>query len=232
MGAPPEFEIEIDRCLVRGGCTLFAVRTVEAGRIDVKQSAMALQGPFLANWGDDDSPGETRRLSIRLEHVSCFLRGGLIQMDGGDVPRYLLPIDVTARNNIFAASTAAPLISLAGRTSDDDFKRLVRWDGTRNFYDHFVSYLTVGSTDAGAGGSPLSFDDWKRLLGENTEIDANISGIVWKKQGWRSKPFEAVGAADFELANVNQAISGSTDGADAGVDIANLRTLPGPSSPK
>ena len=56
---------------------------------------VAVQGPLLSNWGDDESPGENRRLAVRLEHDTCFLGGGLIQMDGGDVPRYLVPVSST-----------------------------------------------------------------------------------------------------------------------------------------
>ena len=105
MGSPPEFEIRFEHCFIRGGCNLCTVRTTEAGRLDVSQSVVALQGPLLSNWGGDESPGDNRRLAVQLEHVTCFLWGGLIQMDGGDVPRYLVPVSVDARNNIFAANS-------------------------------------------------------------------------------------------------------------------------------
>ena len=154
MGSPQEFEID-DRALRSSGasCNLCTIRTTEAGRLDVSQSFVAVQGPLLSNWGDDESPGENRRLAVRLEHDTCFLGGGLIQMDSGDVPRFLLPVSLDARNNIFAASSAAtPLISLAGKTNGDDFARLIRWDGTRNFYDRFSNYWAVGPGSGGLRG--------------------------------------------------------------------------------
>jgi hypothetical protein len=223
MGSP-EFEVEVERSIVRGACTLFSLRTTESGRVSVNQSVVAVQGPFLANWGDDDSPGETKRLSLRLEHVSCFLGGGFVQMDGGDVPRFLLPLAVSARNNIFAARSSTPLFVLAGRTSDEDFRRLVRWEGSHNFYDRFAAYWTVASSGARGSSMPLQFEDWKRLLGD-TEIDANNSGIVWK-QSWQTKSPAALDNSDFELASVNQAISGATDNTDVGADLSQLRPLP------
>ncbi len=189
MGSPPEFEIRFEHCFIRGGCNLCTVRTTEAGRLDVSQSVVALQGPLLSNWGGDESPGDNRRLAVQLEHVTCFLWGGLIQMDGGDVPRYLVPVSVDARNNIFAAnSSTTPLISLAGKTSGDDFARLIRWEGTRNFYDRFSNYWAVGASsgvaDSGMPPRALSFDDWKHLLGD-TEVESNNGGITWKQAGSR-----------------------------------------------
>jgi eukaryotic-like serine/threonine-protein kinase len=225
MGQPQEYEIEMEHSFVRGSCDLCAIRTNEAGRLDLRQSVVSVQGPLLASFGDDESPGESRRLSVRLEHVTCFLGGGLIQMDSGDVPRFLVPLSVDARNNIFAASSpTAPLISLSGKTNGDDFARLIHWYGTRNFYDRFTNYWSVGSTGAEAGsGRSLSFEDWKHLIGD-MELESNNGGIVWK-EAWQTKQPASIRVADFELASVNQAVSGATDNTDVGADLTTIRPM-------
>jgi serine/threonine-protein kinase len=230
MGSPQEFDVDIEHSFIRGSCGLCTIRTTEAGRLEIRQSLVAVQGPLVSNWGDDESPGENRRLAIRLEHVTCFLGGGLIQMDSGDVPRFLVPLDVNARNNIFAAiSPTTPLVSLAGKTNGDDFPRLIRWDGARNFYDRFTTFWTVGSaasgspSTVGASNRPVQFEDWKHLLGD-TDVDSNNGGIVWK-QAWQNKPSATVRNSDFELANVNQAVSGATDNTDVGADLSALRPV-------
>jgi eukaryotic-like serine/threonine-protein kinase len=242
MGSPPEFEIRIEHCFIRGGCNLCTVRTTEAGRLDVSQSVVALQGPLLSNWGGDESPGDNRRLAVQLDHDTCFLWGGLLQMDGGDVPRYLVPVSLDARNNIFAASsTTTPLISLGGKTNENnDFARLIRWEGARNFYDRFSNYWAVGASngvaDAGTAPRALSFDDWKHLLGD-TEVESNNGGITWKQAGsrpWQSKPAIGIRIGDFELANVNLAVSGATDNTDVGADLSTIRPIfepPVPATP-
>ena len=223
MAAPEEFDIKVEHSFIRGTCTLFAVRTTAGGRLELSGSVAALQGPLLANWGDDDSPGEMRRLEMRMEHMTCFLAGGLIEMDGGDVPRFLLPLVVQARNNIFATNSQTPLISLAGRTNDDPFPRLIRWDGTRNFYDRFALYWTLGGT-SGATNSTEPFEQWKRMLGGESETDADNSGIVWKHP-WQKKSPATVRLSDFELASVNRAISAATDNLDVGADLSAIRAM-------
>jgi hypothetical protein len=223
MGAPPEFEIEIEHCLIRGSCALFAVRTIEGGRIEVRESALALQGALLANLGDENSSSEMRRIALRMEHLSCFLGGGLIQLDGGDIPRTLIPLEVKASNNVFAANSQTPLVGLAGRTKEEDFPRLIHWEGARNFYDRFSSYWAVNSPTGEPANMPLNFESWKHLLGDN-ENDSNTSGITWKHT-WQGKSFVSIRKSDFELPTDSPARAGATDNNDVGADLSLIRAL-------
>ena len=224
MGAPPEFEIELEHCLIRGGCGLFAVRTVEGGRIGVRESALALQGALISNFGDENASSEMRRIAVRMEHLSCFLGGGLIQLDGGDVPRALVPLDVTARNNVFASKSQTPLIVLAGRTKEEDFPRLIHWvEGSHNFYDHFASYWSVSSPIGESSSMPLNFDSWKHLLGDN-ESDSNIGNIGWT-HSWQGKSFASIRKADFDLPPDSPARAGALDNTDVGADLSLIRAF-------
>jgi serine/threonine protein kinase len=224
MGSPQEYEIEMERSFVRGSCDLCTIRTTEAGRFVLRQSVVAVQGPLLANFSDDETPSENRRLAVRLEHVTGFLGGGLIQLDSGDLPRSLVPMSVDARNNIFAASSpTTSLISVNGKTNGDDFPRLIRWYGTRNFYDRIASYWSVGSMVTGRNNRALSFEEWKHLLGD-MELESNNNGITWK-ENWPIKQQTAIRVADFELANVQQAVSGATDNTDVGADLTAIRPM-------
>jgi serine/threonine-protein kinase len=224
MGAPAEFEIELERCLVRGSCALFAIRTNEGGRIEARESAVALQGPLVTNLGDENSSGEMRRIALRLEHLSCFLGGGLIQLDGGDIPRTLAPLDVKAANNVFATNSQTPLVLLAGRTKEEDFPRLIRWEGTHNFYDRFAAYWSVSATSGDSSAMPLNFDSWKHLLGDN-ENDSNTANISWA-HNWQAKSFASIRKADFELPGDSPARAGATDNNDVGADLSLIRAFP------
>ena len=223
MGAPPEFEIEMEHCLIRGSCALFGVRTTEGGRADLRESVLALQGALLANLGDETPSGEMRRVALRMEHLSCLLGGGLIQMDGGDVPRTLVPLDVTARNNVFASNSKTPLVALAGRTKEEEFPRLLKWEGSRNFYDRFSSYWGANSSGSESSAMPLNFESWKHLLDDN-ENDSNTGGISWK-HSWQNKSFASIRKSDFELPADSAARAGATDNNDVGADLSLIRAL-------
>jgi serine/threonine protein kinase len=224
MGAPPEFEIELERCLIRGSCALFAVRTTEGGRIVCRESAVALQGAFVSNLGDENSSTEMRRIALRMEHLSCFLGGGLLQLDAGDVPRTLVPLDVTAGNNVFASSSQTPLILLTGRTKEEDFPRLIRWEGTHNFYDRFSSYWSVSASGGDSSAMPLNFESWKHKLGDN-ENDSNAGTISWAHT-WQGKSFASIRKNDFELPSDSPARAGGADNNDVGVDLTLIRQFP------
>jgi serine/threonine protein kinase len=224
MGAPPEFEIELEHCLIRGSCALFAVRTNEGGRINARESALALQGALVSNLGDENSSTEMRRIALRMEHLSCFLGGGLIQLDGGDVPRTLAPLDVTAGNNVFATNSQTALVVLAGRTKEEDFPRLIRWEGTHNFYDHFTSYWAVSSPTGDSANMPLNFESWKHLLGDS-ENDSNTGNIAWT-HSWQSKSFASIRKADFDLPAGSPARAGATDNNDVGANLSLIRAFP------
>jgi serine/threonine protein kinase len=224
MGTPPEFEIELEHCLIRGSCALFAIRTNEGGRIDARESALALQGALVANFGDENTTSEMRRIALRMEHLSCFLGGGLIQFDAGDVPRTLAPLDVTARNNVFGTNAQTPLIVLAGRTKEEDFPRLIRWEGTHNFYDHFSSYWAASPSNGDSSSMPLNFESWKHLLGDN-ENDSSTASIAWAHL-WQGKSFASIRMADFELPAESPARAGATDNTDVGADLSLIRSFP------
>ncbi len=185
---------------------------------------MALQGAFVSNLGDENSSTEMRRIALRMEHLSCFLGGGLLQLDAGDVPRTLVPLDVTAGNNVFASSSQTPLILLTGRTKEEDFPRLIRWEGTHNFYDRFSSYWSVSASGGDSSAMPLNFESWKHVLGDN-ENDSNTGTISWAHT-WQGKSFASIRKNDFELPSDSPARAGGTDNNDVGVDLTLIRAFP------
>ena len=75
---------------------------------------MALQGQHVKYWAMRTLPPKWGGYG-RDGAPQSFLGGGLIQLDAGDVPRTLVPLDVAAGNNVFASSSQTPLILLTGQ---------------------------------------------------------------------------------------------------------------------
>jgi hypothetical protein len=222
-GAQPLFEIRVVESLIAGGADLVVSRDTSPCSIDVQRSALALRGSLLAELGSEDAPAEDAELVLNLEHATCLLGAGLIRMDSGVQPRYLLPVNVVARNNIFAAASPLPFVAMTGNTSPEDFRRLLRWEGAQNFYDRYETYWSIASRKVIGTESAFQFDDWKRAI-RGTDSGANNAGIVWRRswpETFRRNSAEVV-ADDLSLARGSLAVSGATDGGDVGADLSRL----------
>jgi serine/threonine-protein kinase len=230
-GIQREFEIEVDQSFLRGGCDLFVVKHTRPGRIEIDQSVVAIDGTLLNLLGDLDMPPDSADLELELEHVTCLTGNGLVRIDGGDEAREMLPVHVSARNNIFAATEGNPLIAMTGNAETANFRELLRWSGAKNFYDRLDTFWSIAPGVLSAEPVELDFEAWKETWGAGAEVDADNSGIVWRKP-WRVKNRSEITSADLELDHVTTTPSAfeSTDDSDVGADLTHflyaLQTVP------
>jgi serine/threonine-protein kinase len=226
-GARSEFEIKLTDTLVRGGCDLFHVVHTRPGRFSCEQSVIAIDGTLLVVVGDLEMPDEEADLELQIEHVTGLLGNGLIRWHTGSDPRDVLPVNVTSRNNIFSTNADRPLIAMNGSTDPDNFRKLLRWSGERNFYDRFVMFWTITSDLDMVETTPYDFVRWNSFWGN--ENDPHADPVVWESNWWK-KPFVELTVDDFRLdadAADNPAVGGAlNDGSDAGADLQKLTRAP------
>lgn len=232
VGAPPKpsLEVEITDSLIRGDGDLFAIRHAEPARLAIKQSVVALSGTLLTARGNSEMTHENAQLELRLEHVTAVLAGGLIRLDSGNMPRKLLPVQVSASNSIFSNSAGVPFVAMTGNSPPQDFHELLFWVGQNNFYDRYQTLWSITSTQEAAGRSEnMDSAAWRRWT-DATESNPQFDSVVWKRRQWMTRPFAALTAGDFALdrqvAN-NPAVAVAGNRSDAG---ANLDALPEPAA--
>jgi serine/threonine-protein kinase len=228
----PPFEAEISDSLIRGEADLFVVRHAEPARLAVKQSVVALQGSLLSSRGHSEAPHENAQLELRLEHVTAVLAGGLVRLDSGNMPRRLLPVQVSASNSIFSNAGGVPLIGMMGNSPPQDFHALLFWAGQNNFYDRYQTMWSIASTEGAGRSEAWDTAAWRRNMGESSESNPRFDAVVWNRRPWMTRPFSELTAADFALdrqAANNAAIDGATNFSDAGANLAALpRTTAAP----
>lgn len=223
------YEFELKHCLIRGTARLFEVTTTEPGRFSVLDSAIALDDNLMLVRGDQVKAGESQRLELRLEHATILLDGSLIRMENANqFPLELLPMYVTARNNLFSISKKHALISMEGNMLISDFQRLFRWTGDKNFHNETAVFWTIHSTQGIAVRNTLNFDDWLR-----TGLSVDDKGVRNEPILWDSDPlakrFSELKAPDFELlpdSQINPAYIGAADGSPVGADLVELPSVP------
>lgn len=227
------FRVELENSMIRGDGDVFQVSHTQGLRISVKNSIVVVNGTLLRSEGTSDTSRPSIPIEIQLERNTLVVNGGLIACDAGELPRALSRIDLRATNNIITAIkqpdvAVAPLVFMTGNLPQDNFTRLLEWNGLKNFYDPFEIFWSTQSTYVTGKNVSLKFADWVRFWGSEREVDANTKLIFWL-EGWSKKPFSSLTPWDFTLdSNVprdNPAIAGANDGGDAGVDLEELSKL-------
>lgn len=216
--------------MIRGGTDLLLVKSFLSARIDLENCLLALDGTILRSQGSVDVPEKQTELALRLNQLTAAVNSGLIVMEGGEAPRKLGRIFVDASNNIFTTVTssdhqAPPFIFMVSHEPPDDLLALLKWNGQKNFYDGFESYLTRTAQD-GSKTTVWDYEEWKYRWDSN-EVDPHATIVLWKKQ-WSGIPFSDLNPSDFALdesATGNPALSAANDGGNAGVDLSRLSKL-------
>ncbi|MBI5760933.1 MAG: protein kinase [Planctomycetales bacterium] len=217
-------EVEVTSSLIRGGGDLFLVKHVIPLRLSVKESAVALDGTLLREAGSQALPTDSTHIELRIDHITGLMSRGLVRLDGGEAGRRLLPLQVSSSNSIFSTNHPEPLVTASGMVPAQDLRQLLRWNGQRNFYDRFDSLWMILSTDGAGRMENLNFSMWQNHWGTALEVEPRDDGVLWQED-WATKPLAEMRADDFALDRDvldNPAVSGATDGRDAGADVARL----------
>lgn len=221
----PKAAIRIVGSFVRGNGHLIVTKQTLPARIELSNVACSLDDALLAVFGNDEMPPENEDLELILEHVTCLLGDGLIRMDSGTLQRKMLPVVVDARVSIFAASTAASLVSMTGQTDTEDFRRLLRWEGDKNFYDQIETFWSITSDQGTSDFDEHDFDAWKRAW---SPLGSQNAGLAWKG-AWKTKKSNTVTATELVLddsTDDNPAIGAASNGSDAGADLKLIPDFP------
>ncbi|MFO1019963.1 MAG: protein kinase [Planctomycetales bacterium] len=229
------FRFDLQGSMIRGQADLIAVRHSHSLRVSVKDCVIASSGTLIRTEGSVDTGRPGGIIEVQLDQNSMVLNGGLIRMSAGDSLMSLPRIEVTATNNIFTTSVSAQqgipaLVSMQGNLPQEDFARLLSWNGQKNFYDRFEDFWTTASSDNATKGIRLKFEGWTRRWGPENEVDPHNEPVLWQQQSWGRKPLTDLIPRDFSLdaksGSLNPAIQGASTGGDAGANIGTLSRLP------
>lgn len=226
-GAPGEsFDIKVKNSVLRGSCNVFHTQHTRPGRIEVEQSAIAVEGSLLKAEGDLELKSEDDDVELTMNHTTCLVGRSLILMDSGVTRRDLLPVHVrNTRNNLIATNVSNnPLIAMRGDSDLEVYEGLFRWEGSKNFFDGFDMFWDVSTNEF----MPRNFEAWLKESNTN-ETKSQNGGVVWKGR-WATMEFPSITAEDIALDRDpevnNPAVDAATDGRDVGADLKSLPPVP------
>ena len=234
MGKRPVKEstfIEVMNSILRCDGHAFSIRETAPTRLEITNSTLMIAQSMLELIGCNNKPNEGDHLELVLNHSTFVLGKGLSVIDSGSIPRELIPLHVSARNNIFFSRSNAPFVLMKGNTNENDFRqKLLTWRGSNNYYDRFETFWTIQSQQGTSGTLSLDALDWKDIWGLSSEVNSYQMEIPWMadRQKLIHTPCSELQPAHLQF---NQPTDGSPtitaiDRTNAGADLVVLPELP------
>ncbi|HAH47618.1 MAG TPA: hypothetical protein DCM07_22700 [Planctomycetaceae bacterium] len=234
MGKRPVKEstfVEIVNSVLRCDGQAFSIRETAPTRLEITNSALMISQSLIELVGCNNKPMEGDHLELVLNHSTFVLGKGLSVMDSGAIPRELIPLHVSARNNIFFSRTNAPFVMMKGNTNENDFRqKLLAWRGSNNYFDRFSTFWTIQSQQGTTGALSMDALDWKDIWGLSGDVNSYQMEIPWISD--REKLINAL-ASELQPAQLQftQPTDGSPtitaiDRTNAGADLVTLPELP------
>lgn len=234
MGNRPVKEstfIEIINSVLRCDGNAFSIRETAPTRLEITNSAIMISQAMIELIGCNNKPAESDHLELVLNHSTMVLGNGLSVIDSGTIPRELIPLHVSARNNIFASRSSAPFVLMKGNTNENDFRqKLLNWRGSSNYYDRFETFWIIQSQQGTTGAVSLDALDWKDIWGLSSDVSNYQIKVPWivNREKIAKIPCSELQISDIQF---NQPTDGSPtimaiDRSNAGADLTTLPVLP------
>jgi hypothetical protein len=223
-GKNGSLEVEFNRTFVRGQADLLSLAGLTSLKLAMQDSLIVVEGAVVVNEGNTTVAQVDATADLRIERSTVAFSRNLIRIDSGEIPRKVLPVNVTAMHSLFTTWTPEPLVSMSGRTPASDFKSLLTWNGTDNQYDRLQQFWVTNSTEGSSRSEPLDFAAWQNLWkssgNKGGEANPRTDAIRWDHP-WDGKPVTTLTPADFEFT------PGATSGdgpasAPAGANLSQL----------
>ncbi|MGC3970632.1 MAG: protein kinase [Pirellulales bacterium] len=217
-------DVALDHCVVRGEASLLRVVDVQPVALRWQNGLLALAESALVVSGGQVQTSESE-VQFDLHHVTAIVGGQFIRITDGFETPFLPDVSVNCTDSILLSARGAPLIDYDGIDVRNDFLNSFQWSGERLFYEGFQqeSFWRLASGDDVA--QMLSFDDSRAQWGPQREFQPAWREIRWNRTLPLPPNFQTLRPDEFELAETlppQKALRGGADGADIGMNVAEL----------
>jgi serine/threonine-protein kinase len=236
------FGVEMQRCFVRGPGDLVTIAHTLPGRVAIRDSAFALGSALFNVTGGVEQPLAGDLVQVDLDHVTAVVGQGVLRLhlERGDEAT---PLRFKADNNLFATTTAGPLVQMDGAKSAADFEKALAWVPKGNVYDGFTMFWSIQTdddlVDMGKTGWSEWTSHWSRGVADPATAERAISpddGLtrIWKNpEEVRGVQWDGITADDLALDADDAPIDllSATDSGLVGAPVEKLpETTPAPVS--
>lgn len=211
--------IEMSETIVRGSGSLAQVECSGRIQLTLRDTALALSQETIRVTSLMPSTPEKADFVIRADHLTSVCQSSFLRLLGAGQGERRISVQCHVRNSLFEQLGEAPLITMDSAVGPDDARRVLTWNGERNFYSHAEPLWRIDSTE-----EDLNFQEWVNHWGAGNEVGPSDRPAFWQTD-WPTD-LHRVTAANFKLLKedgvMNAPVQGATDGNDAGCDSRRL----------
>jgi hypothetical protein len=216
-------EVRLLNAVVRGEASLFRSAELRPVALGAANVLAALSESLFVVRGGSMAPRDAD-LRLDLRHVTAVGGAEFLRVVGGFDAPYLPPVHIHPSDSILSTLGGAPLAAMEGIDAGADVQNTLDWTAERVFYEGFRADAFWQLTSP-AGTKSLSFDDWQAHWGSQRELQNVWGGLRWNRAVNAATEFSRARPDDYVLDDSEprqKAYRGASDGADVGVDAAQL----------
>ncbi|MBX9789780.1 MAG: protein kinase [Pirellulales bacterium] len=222
--------LKLTNCIARGEADFLHAEDLQPCSLVWNNGLLVTTQRLLVATGGRATPAGPERLHLDLRHLTAVVRSGFCLLTNStDGPRQLDAV-IQCTNSILLVEDAAALIEQSGIDTVEAFRRRVRWESERNFYDGFHIFWKIRGQSQLDAPQEMTLSAW-RAFWQGQE--KSWGRVLWRQLPDPSRPLHQHTPADYALDTRvadNAAVRGATDGRNAGCEANLLPPLPLPAS--
>ena len=223
LGDDAVASVEMSETLVRGAGSLAQFECSGRMQLTLRDTALALSQDAIRVTTLMPNTPEKAELIIRADHLTAVSARSFLRLHGAGQGDRRIAVQCHVRNSLFEQLGDASLVRMDSTVSFEDSRRILSWNGERNFYSHYEQFWRIDASE-----EDLEFQDWLDHWGPGNEVGPNNLTVIWHSN-WPDE-FAHSTRANFQLLKeegvTNAAVRGASDGNDAGSDSRRLPDLP------
>ena len=227
IAVPPRIEIELRNCIARGEAVFLRGDALYSADLQWENGLLATTEQFVQIDGQATPLPEDQQLTIDLKHVTALVENGFCIMEGSSDQRRLTPVRIDCTDSILITQNA-PLLKQVGPRTEEEFRKLVKWNSDRCFYENFDIFWEIDSLQ-NAGINTWEWNQWRTFWEPARERSERPPPVLWSRRSREPQAISNHQLSDYLLLpnDNNPARSAATDGmSDAGFQFTTLPETP------
>jgi len=226
--APSGLNLELKNCVARGEATFVRANDLLPVHVTWENGLLAVSEWLLSRDNAEVAPRAAATVTLELRHLTCATNAGVIRLFNQSELNAGRDLDLRCEDNIFVGTGNSVFLDQMGMVASKDLQKRVEWDGSRNFYEDYLTYWNARGNDDEE--IIRTRKDWAEYWGATREKSDDLR-VGWQAPLEPGRVLHAALLSDYQMSagEDNPARGAAGDGKNVGCI---LEAMPVPPSEK